>query len=843
MFRRAILTAAAFGTVAASLAGAPVLASTGPVSPSATWAVSFPNSPGNNLNWGSQPFAGAAVGDLSGNGQEDVVAAFPNGGVYAFSSGGALLPGWPKFSGKAIVGSPALADLLGDGREEVIVTSQDGFVHAYTANGSELPGWPVFGGYGNFTPGFIGGAVVGDLMGNGEEDVVAASTDHYLYAWSSSGSVLSGFPINLWDTSVNTPLLVDLNHTGKLDIVVGGDSVPGQSQTANLYAFPPTGCSSANASLSGCDLPGWPVTLHETPWSSPAAADLLASGSQEVIDGTGHYYYQTTGGADSWGDRVNGWSANGQNFDNWPQATPKPNYGSVAIGNLLGNGQLQVVAESESNQLFAYGANGTLLPGWPASTAVTDIGSPSIGPVDGSGHNGVWAPALDDVWGLNSTGSPVVQLSLQNAVQQFGLGSGSVGYVAYAAPTVAQLAPGQGLSLIETFSNMQDTDWFVAAFPIPGTTTLPVNTWPTFHGNMQRSGGQVPIATVTGTSVGSSSTTTNFQVNWATVAGSVPATRYDLWVSEPSLGWQLYTRTTQTSATFTGLPGHTYGFFVTAENGLGSAEIPKTPQATVSISGGATHSPALPFGGAYAVDMTGRVEPIASPDLVTSATFPAQNLIRGIALTAGGHGGYTVDAYGGIHAFGNAQYETVSAYFPGWDIIRGIAVLPSGSGGYTVDAYGGVHPFGNAPYLQVSAYFSGWDIVRGIVLNAAGTGGYTVDGYGGVHAFGNTPYLQVSAYFPGWDIVRGVTLDAAGTGGYTVDGYGGVHAFGSTQYLQVSAYFPGWDIVRGIAVLPGGAGGYTLDGWGGVHPFGSAPFLETPGYRQFQDIVRGIAVS
>ena len=66
------------------------------------------------------PVASAAVGDLFGNGGEDVVAAFPNGTVYAWTAAGNLLPGWPKYTGGPVTGSPTLADLSGNGQEDVI---------------------------------------------------------------------------------------------------------------------------------------------------------------------------------------------------------------------------------------------------------------------------------------------------------------------------------------------------------------------------------------------------------------------------------------------------------------------------------------------------------------------------------------------------------------------------------------------------------------------------------------------------------------------------------------------------------------------------------------------------
>ncbi|MEA2645082.1 MAG: hypothetical protein QOE92_165, partial [Chloroflexota bacterium] len=55
-----------------------------------------------------------------------------------------------------------------------------------------------------------------------------------------------------------------------------------------------------------------------------------------------------------------------------------------------------------------------------------------------------------------------------------------------------------------------------------------------------------------------------------------------------------------------------------------------------------------------------------------------------------------------------------SGYWPGWDIARGIAVCPGGTAGYTLDGWGGVHAFGVAAPVADGghAYWQGWDIAR-----------------------------------------------------------------------------------------------------------------------------------
>ena len=256
--------------------------------------------------------------------------------------------------------------------------------------------------------------------------------------------------------------------------------------------------------------------------------------------------------------------------------------------------------------------------------------------------------------------------------------------------------------------------------------------------------------------------------------------------------------------------------------------------------------------GGYTVDAYGGVHPYGDAPYEAAATvYPGFNIIRGEVLDAcdpSGHSGWTVDAYGGMHQFGAAPYLTVyGGYYPGWDIIRGaVAYCEEGHAvGYTVDAYGGMHPFSDdpggvePPYPQITGYWPGQELTAGIALIPGSDEGYVVDAYGGLHPFNGAPWYPVSAYYPGFNIIRGVTLLPGGGGGYTLDAYGGLHPFGSAPYEPVSGYYSGWDIVRGVAASSA-TGGYTVDAYGGLHPYGSAPYLAVTGYFPGQYLIEGV---
>jgi hypothetical protein len=270
---------------------------------------------------------------------------------------------------------------------------------------------------------------------------------------------------------------------------------------------------------------------------------------------------------------------------------------------------------------------------------------------------------------------------------------------------------------------------------------------------------------------------------------------------------------------------------------------------TLSLSTSYTY---LSYGGGYTVDAYGGLHPFAdAPYEAVSADYPGFNIIRGVVLDScdpSGHSGWTVDGYGGMHQFGAAPFVTVyGGYYPGWDIIRGaVAWCDQGHAvGYTVDAYGGMHPFSDdpgvvePPYPQVTGYWAGQELTAGIALIPGTDEGYVVDAYGGLHPFNGAPYYNVSAYYPGFNIIRGVTLLPGGGGGYTLDAYGGLHPFGSAPYEPVSGYYPGWDIMRGV-VASSATGGYTLDAYGGLHPYGTALYEAVTGYYPGQNLIVGV---
>lgn len=198
-----------------------------------------------------------------------------------------------------------------------------------------------------------------------------------------------------------------------------------------------------------------------------------------------------------------------------------------------------------------------------------------------------------------------------------------------------------------------------------------------------------------------------------------------------------------------------------------------------------------------------------------------RQMITARAADSGPVGGVVLDGFGGVHPFGGFSLApgVDPPYWPGWDIARAVQVLPDGSGGWTLDGWGHIHAWGAAPSISTDIGWPGWDIARAFVVLPDHQSGYVLDGWGGIHAFGPdapTGFLPGYDYWPGWDIARGldVHLEASGIadGLVILDAWGGLHPIGNYQVQGSPTYYPGHYVYRQIHSDDGLQ--YTYMDWG-----------------------------
>jgi hypothetical protein len=97
------------------------------------------------------------------------------------------LPGFPRLMmGLPFETAPALADVSGDGQPDVINNEDSSNVVAFTPGGSLVAGWPKFtGGWTFWTPG------VGDIYGDLHNEVADITREGYLFVWRTPGRASS----------------------------------------------------------------------------------------------------------------------------------------------------------------------------------------------------------------------------------------------------------------------------------------------------------------------------------------------------------------------------------------------------------------------------------------------------------------------------------------------------------------------------------------------------------------------------------------------------------------------------------------------------------------------------
>jgi len=668
----------------------------------------------------AQPFASVAVGDVDADGQQEVVAAFPDGRVALLNSGLGLKNGsWPRDTGGAVHSAPTLADLGNNGHQEIITTSESGWVNVWNADGSNFPGWPRSSHpmASNFPRGFFGTVAVGDLYGNGGKTLVAGSWDHTLYAWGTDGNVLRGFPINLYDTVWDTPTLADLEHIGRMDIIEGSDSSGGSTEP-----YPAGGVYWAfrvDASRIG----GWPQTTNQVPWASPAVGDLHHNGRNTVVAGSGLAYPAPAG------NQVNAWDENGTH--QWAGATSDRNFASPAMGYLQGPaGSQDVVEPSLDGTVRVWDAGGNLL--WQRNPGQGSLfGSAVIAPYDSTGANGVWIAAGGHVLAYDAFGNLKYDTMMPG--------------VQWTNPTVASL-DGRTLSVIAVsqadgnVSPASETRWTVSAFSIPGTTASmldPVHKlqWPTFHGNNQRTGN-----------------------NLGMLGPAPPPTASDH-------GYWMVAR-----------DGGVFTYGVPWYGSMGGAHLnqPIVGMARTNNGGGywfvAADGGIFPYGNAAGYGSTGGIR-LNKP-------------IVGMARTASGNGYWLVASDGGIFPFGDAVFHSygstgnITLNKP----IVGMLPTPSGNGYWMVASDGGIFPFGDAvfhSYGSTGNVHLNMPII-GMARTASGNGYWLVASDGGLfpfgdavfHSYGSTGGKAIAAP------IVGMSPTADGNGYWLAGANGAIYPFG-----------------------------------------------------------------
>lgn len=344
------------------------------------------SSAGNYMEAGF--FSSPALGDLDGNGTLEIVVGGMDQWVYVWDNAGKTVPGWPVLAQYAadgtvkrdrIMTSPALGDLTGDGTVEVLVGTNElidgnksptyAIQHDGNLNptGPFVKGWPVLtaGIYADVLPvvgkGTCSSPILADLDRDGMLEVATATitgygTRQYPSLFRASGrrySVLGQRGAD-WGTytnteepaglvTISTPAFGDLDQDGDIDIVepLGGfNALLGLSIPATRVEF--NYLLAAWDATTGISLAGFPQQVADMQFfMNPIIADLDDDLLPEAISGNGAF-------------TVDAFNRVGLQPEGWPKFTGQWNIAAPSVGDLDGDGRLEVVQGTRSGWLYAW---------------------------------------------------------------------------------------------------------------------------------------------------------------------------------------------------------------------------------------------------------------------------------------------------------------------------------------------------------------------------------------------------------------------------------------------------------------------------------------------------------
>lgn len=224
-----------------------------------------------------------------------------------------VVDGWStNLDGFGISGPATLTDITGDGQDDVVVATSGGRLYGFGSDGIEL--FSIGIGAENVQ----GSPIVTDWFSNGDLAIMVGASDS-IFAWNTSGNRLPNFPIALAGSLSAPPLVADLRGRGTQEIVV---STIDQSI--------------AIIDRLGRPLNGWPQRMRDIATTRPIAARI--SGQRSILT------Y-----AD---DVVHAWDLAGKSLPGYPVKLPSP-----ATGELLVDGN-HILVGTIDGDLVAIGPTG-----------------------------------------------------------------------------------------------------------------------------------------------------------------------------------------------------------------------------------------------------------------------------------------------------------------------------------------------------------------------------------------------------------------------------------------------------------------------------------------------------
>jgi MYXO-CTERM domain-containing protein len=354
-------------------------------------------------------FGAPVLEDMDKDGDLDIIQAAFDGGIYVFTAEGELMDGWPVFlhydgplseepDFGRILTTPAVADFNGDGYPDILTGSNEALGNgknsgaAYLIDGrgtnADTPvfeNWPVTMNSLNIFPlvaegltnsGVVGtfdGQLAGVIHGNGSSPLILpADPGPQPLLNETPGNVLPEYtdpesgesrrgvaptgqfgaistasrPDVMFPLFAN-PSLADIDQDGIIDIVASGSSL---SLAQSLLGSSSDSGQQLIAVWSGATgemIPGSPFMLEDYSFfNSHAIADITGDDYPEIIAGSGGYFLHAYDGC-------------GREPEGWPKFTGQWIIPTPALGDMDGDGSLEVAIGTRNGWLYVWHTKGS----------------------------------------------------------------------------------------------------------------------------------------------------------------------------------------------------------------------------------------------------------------------------------------------------------------------------------------------------------------------------------------------------------------------------------------------------------------------------------------------------